>query len=254
MGRKGMSINGVYIDAITRPDVRNTLRDFLQGTRARHVVTINPEFLAAAAEDDQFRADLNSADLSLADGFGVVLASFFLGKRLPARTTGHDVMHMLAALSEEQNASIFLYGGFGSRVHRAAAALKKAYPKITLVGADTEHRFWGWKLPEWAIRHRIQLAAPAILIVGLGAGKQERWIRRNLPDLPSVKIAVGVGGVFDVWSGAVARAPRAFQVLGLEWAWRVFKEPHRVQRIITATLRFPLSVIRLHYRKTPDFL
>lgn len=254
MGRDGISINGVHIDAISAQEVPMRLRAFLNGEKPHHVVTVNPEFLAAAAEDEQFRADLNSADLALADGFGVVLMSFFLGKKLPGRTTGHDVLAMLAGLSAETGAPIFLYGGEGSRAHRAAMAIKREYPKAVFVGADTEHRFWGWHIPEWIIRARIQKAAPRILVAAMGAGKQERWIRRNMPHLPSVRIAVGVGGVFDVLSGDIRRAPRVFQITGLEWLWRVIVEPRRLQRIITATLRFPLSVIRLHYRKTPDFL
>lgn len=249
MGRKVVRLNGVDIDALTREEALERFRAFLAGDTPRHVVTINPEFLAAAAEDERFCADLNSADLSLADGIGVFLVSALMRKPLPARITGHDIVHMLCTLSGETGARMYIYGGFGSRAHRAAHRLKQAYPNIRLAGADTEHRFWGWKIPEWIMRRRIQLAAPQILLVALGAGKQERWLRRNLPHLPSVRIGVGVGGAIDVLSGDLRRAPRWLRRLGLEWTYRLAQEPQRADRIVTATLRFPLSVLRFWYKK-----
>lgn len=250
MHRDVVRINGVDIDLIKPEEVRERFRAFLDEARPHHVATVNPEFLAAVEEDERFRTDLNSADLALPDGIGVVFASWLLGKKIPARITGHDAVAMLAEISEETGARVFIFGGYGSRAHRAAAALKQKYPRMHLVGADTEHRFWGWKIPEHTIRRRIAQASPEIIFVAMGAGKQERWLRRNLPHLLSVRIGIGIGGVIDILSGDLVRAPLWMRRLGLEWAHRLLQEPQRSQRIMTATLRFPISVIRFWYSKS----
>lgn len=247
--QKHVLLGNVRIDALPRRELKACLRAYLNGKKARHIVTINPEFVVAAEHDPAFRTILNEADLAVADGVGVYLASLLQGKPLPGRITGHDILTALAELSEETGARIFLYGGLGNRAHRAAAALKHDYPKLTIAGADTEHRFWGWRIPDVVMRQRIRRARPDVVIVGLGAGKQERWIKQNLPHFPSVKIGVGVGGVLDVLAGAVPRAPALIRRLGLEWLFRLLREPWRRDRILTATLRFPLAMIRLKHQK-----
>jgi len=86
-------------------------------------------------------------------------------------------------------------------------------------------------------------AAPTIVLVGLGAPKQERWIARHADAFPSVRVMIGVGGAFDMWAGSRRRAPRAFRRLGLEWLWRLTLEPRRLPRIIRATVVFPVLAV-----------
>ncbi len=89
----------------------------------------------------------------------------------------------------------------------------------------------------------IRSAAPTIVLVGLGAPKQERWIERHADAFPSVRIMIGVGGAFDMWGGSKRRAPRAFRTLGLEWLWRLALEPRRLPRILRATVVFPVLAL-----------
>jgi N-acetylglucosaminyldiphosphoundecaprenol N-acetyl-beta-D-mannosaminyltransferase len=89
----------------------------------------------------------------------------------------------------------------------------------------------------------IRSAAPTIVLVGLGAPKQERWIERHADAFPSVRIMIGVGGAFDMWAGSKRRAPRAFRALGLEWLWRLALEPRRLPRILRATVVFPVLAL-----------
>jgi len=90
---------------------------------------------------------------------------------------------------------------------------------------------------------RIRAAAPTIVLVGLGAPKQERWIVRHAADFPSARVMMGVGGAFDMWAGRLPRAPGLLHRLGLEWAWRLALEPHRLRRITRATLVFPFLAL-----------
>jgi N-acetylglucosaminyldiphosphoundecaprenol N-acetyl-beta-D-mannosaminyltransferase len=246
---KSIKVNGVRLDAVRRADLLPRFREYLAADRPHRIATVNPEFIVAADHDTRFKKHLNDSDLNVADGFGVLLASRFLLTPLPERITGHDLVDELCRLSEETGARIYLFGGKGGQAHRAAERLKRRYPRVALAGADTERRFWGWRIPDAVMRLRIARTAPQILLVGLGAGKQEQWIADALPHLPSVRIAVGVGGAFDVISGDLSRGPHLFRALGLEWAWRLVQEPHRFQRIVTATLRFPATVVRFRYRK-----
>ena len=91
---------------------------------------------------------------------------------------------------------------------------------------------------------KIREEAPDILLIALGHGKQEKWIAAHLPELPSVKVAMGVGGAFDFIAGRVLRAPRILRRLGLEWLWRLILQPSRLPRIWRAVIKFPILVLR----------
>jgi len=90
----------------------------------------------------------------------------------------------------------------------------------------------------------INRCQPEILLVALGAPKQEKWIAQNLGKIPSVKVAIGVGGAFDLLSGQIKRAPKIFQALGLEWLWRLFREPRRWRKVWRSVVVFPIIVLR----------
>ena len=114
-------------------------------------------------------------------------------------------------------------------------ALMKTGGKFMLAGGKR-----GW--PDLA---KINKARPDYLFVGLGAPKQEKWIYHNLPKMPSVKLAMGVGGAFDYISGRVKRAPRFMRSLGLEWLYRLIRQPWRFPRIVTAVLKFGWRILKM---------
>ncbi len=161
-------------------------------------------------------------------------------QHLPERVTGVDTMTDLClALTKEH--PVFLLGAAPGIADKAAAVLKAKNPGLNVAGtyagspADSD-------APE--ILRKIAVSGAQILFVAYGAPKQDVWIDRHLKELPSVKIAMGVGGRFDFIAGAQVRAPTAFRSLGLEWLWRVVREPKRIGRILTAVVVFPWMVLR----------
>jgi len=173
-----------------------------------------------AQKDEKFRNILNSADFCLCEGRGLYLAARFLGKKLKQEINGVELIYNLNSNLKSQNSKLFLFGGTEEIIERVAKKLGNS-----VVGY--EH---GYQDLEKAIE-RINSVKPDILLVGLGSPKQEKFIYENFKKMPSVKVAIGVGGAFDFISGRVKRAPRIIQKIGLEWLWRLILQPKRFKRI-----------------------
>ncbi len=239
-----VTILGVGIDKVTTDDAALLARRFLASPGQYHITTVNPEFLMEARHHQFFRTVLQKADLSLPDGFGLLAAARFKGTPLSGRVTGADFTLRLAELAQELGARIFLFGAEDGVARLAAHALQRHVPGLKIVGAENEWSFLRHKRSNQEILARIRRRRPSILLVALGSPQQELWIAEHLSLLPSVRIAMGVGGTFDFYAGRVRRAPLAFRRLGLEWLWRLTLEPRRWHRIVTAVIRFPLAVLR----------
>ena len=186
------------------------------------VITANPEFVMLARRDAEVAAIARGADIVIADGTGVVLGSRVLGEGLP-RVAGRVLVDRLVPQLASRGASVYLLGAAIGVAERAAEALAQRAPGLRIAGtyagsADTESAA------------RVAEAAPDVVLVAYGMPKQERWIARHWADLPSVRLAIGVGGVFDQLAG-VQRVPPAFvHRIGLEWLWRLLNEPSRWRR------------------------
>ncbi|MBI4426410.1 MAG: WecB/TagA/CpsF family glycosyltransferase [Candidatus Kerfeldbacteria bacterium] len=238
------TIFDVPLDPVTLSSALDRAEAALAGQRLFHVVTPGPEFLMAAHANRKFRAVLQRADLSLPDGFGVIMAAWWLGLERLSRVTGMDFVRGLAARAAVKGYRLFLFGGASGVVARAAAALVREFPGIRIAGVESGVRGWV-RLPDALVSWRIRRAQPDILLVALGAPKQELWIDRHRAQLGRVRLVVGVGGVFDYLAGAVRWPPRLVRLLGLEWLWRLVLQPRqRWQRIVTATWRFAREVLR----------
>ncbi|MBU0531762.1 MAG: WecB/TagA/CpsF family glycosyltransferase [Candidatus Uhrbacteria bacterium] len=240
-----INILGVNISTLNKSELKDALADLLESDRQHYVVTPNPEMLVAAQKDSEFQDILNGADIAIADGVGLQYAATSSGQNLP-RITGNDLLKMLAALCTDKNKKIMLLGGEKEDVAKKSAdLLLEEYPTLQV---DHDPAGPVYKLDdEWhmnpAVIQHIKEFEPAVLLVAFGHGKQEKWIRAFLSELPSVKLAAGIGGAFDYLSGSVPRAPRHLQTMGLEWAYRLYKEPKRLGRIWTAVVVFPFCVI-----------
>lgn len=240
------SILGVRIDSVTPAEALEKASGFLASSGSHTIFTPNPEMLVKAARDSYFKEILNGGDLNICDGFGISLVSGFSIKRI----TGVDFMLYICRLAEEKSFSVYLLGsGNQTVVPKAAANIQRYFSELQIVGTDpgpqiveanchSDPAFAGEEFLSDEVIRDIQSKQPAILFVAFGMGKQEKWIRENLPKLPSVKIAMGVGGSFDYLAGAVPRAPRLMRVLGLEWLYRLFRQPKRFGRIWNATIKF----------------
>lgn len=243
-----MHILGINIDNIALPEVLNKVREFLHTQKQHYIVTINPEFIMAARKDDEFKNILNKADLSVADGKGIVFAARRYGNKLQGRITGVDLLWKICEVAQEEGRSIFLLGSKRGVPDQAAEKIKERYQNIRIVGAECGYRHWHRHIKDEQLVKMINRRGPDILFVAFGQVKQEKWIYHNLPKLSSVKLAMGVGGSFDFISGNVKRAPQWMRSIGLEWLYRLMRQPWRLPRIITAVVRFSGAVL-LHKQK-----
>ena len=236
----------VKVDNVSREQAIARI-DLMLRDGGQHIITTpNPEFVVAAQKDKDFMNILNRASLALPDGFGLILAAKFLGIPLKERIVGSDFVWDLAKLAAEKGHTVYLLGGKGSVVEHAAQELRMKNHELRIVGYDAGPNLNSPTAPLYslAIIGRIREACPDILLVAFGQIKQEKWIAKHLGDLRSVKIAIGVGGAFDFIAGRVRRAPLFLRLLGLEWFWRLLRQPWRLPRIYRAVIKFSYFILK----------
>lgn len=234
---------GVPVHDLSLEELKTVLRVWLVGERPRIIVTPNPEFVMLAGQDAEFRNLLTKADLSLPDGVGLRFAVAALtNDRLEHRHTGADTLVLLSELAAIEKKKLVLLGGSPRKTQRAAKTLRERFPGLDVTTFDPgiidEHHV---RLSE-ATLAGVERLSPHIVAVALGQGKQERVMEILKAKIPSVRILIGIGGASDYISQAVRRAPTSWQRYGFEWLWRLLQEPWRWQRILNATMFFPLRV------------
>ncbi|OGZ36312.1 MAG: hypothetical protein A3J64_03120 [Candidatus Portnoybacteria bacterium RIFCSPHIGHO2_12_FULL_38_9] len=232
-----VKILGVKIDNLIMDEALKRVEQMMNDNKQHYIVTANPEFLVQAQKDKEFRGILNSADLAVADGIGLIFASWFLGRSLKQRITGVDLMEKICQLASQKRWPIFLLGGKEGIAERAAENLKQKYRGLEQLQLSSSLK-----------NCSIGAAPKYLLFVALGAPKQEKWLVKNLKKMPSVKLAMGVGGAFDFLAGRVWRAPKILRAGGLEWFWRLALQPWRIGRIFRAVVIFPWLVILFKVR------
>lgn len=225
--RERMNILGVLLDQTDYQKAYRQTERFLDSSGNKVIVTPNAEIVMAAQKNPELRAALNSADLCLPDGIGVVIASKILGKPLAERTTGFDFMMKLLELANKRSLSLFLLGGKPEVAEKAGEKISSMFPNVKIVGV---HHGYFSENEEEAIIDSINHAKPDILLVAMGCPKQEIFMIKNKSKM-QFKIAMGVGGSFDVLSGNVQRAPQFVQNIGLEWLYRLIMQPSRLKRV-----------------------
>ncbi len=242
-----IEILGVKTDAVTTEEAVERLKLFLDEPRGHAVFTPNPEMLVLARKQLRFRKALSMADLAIPDGSGLLWAAWLIGKKLPARVTGTDMVERVCQLAAENNKSVFFLGGRWGVAERAANVLAQKYPRLKIAGVsdggDVVRDENGVPVLTSGVYEMLNSCVPDILFVAFGHGKQEEWILAHLEEFPSVRIAMGVGGAFDFIAGDVRRAPKIIQKIHLEWLWRLILQPWRIRRILIATVVFPCLVI-----------
>jgi len=191
--------------------------------RTRLVVTGNPLMVIAAQKDPEFMSILRSADLMVPDGVGILWAAQKLGKKLPERVDGVSLVYR--TLQMRPSPRVFLLGGKPGVAEKARLAAEKDMPGVRICG--THHGYFH-AAEEDKVVQAIAEKKPDVLFVGMGSPKQEKFIWKNRHRL-GAKVAVGVGGVLDILSGQATRAPESFQKAGLEWLFRLVREPRRLK-------------------------
>lgn len=242
-----LKVLGVPVDAITYDSWMRRIGSWVAaGGGARHVCTVNPEFIMIAQGDPIFFNILNRAEICVADGVGLLWASRHLGAPISERVTGSDGVPLIARHAAQSGWKLFLLGAGEGIAERAAAILRERQPSLVI--ADS---YGGSPAPseEDAIVARINASGADILLVAYGAPNQDKWIARNLPRL-DVAMAMGIGGSLDFIAGVVPRAPHWMRARGLEWLYRLLRQPWRLRRMLRLP-RFALAVLRQKARGKP---
>ena len=220
-----VDILGVGFDRVALVDAVARIEQRLDRGERTFIITANPEFVMLCRETPEVAEIAEHADLVVPDGTGAVVASRLLGDPLPGRAPGRLLVDRLAAVATERRLSLFLLGAGPGIAERAAARLLDRHPDLRIAGT-----YAGSADDDGDVVPRVLAAAPDVVLVAFGMPKQERWIARNLTRLPSVRVAVGVGGSLDYLAGAAKAPPAVVHAVGLEWLWRLAREPQRWRR------------------------
>lgn len=262
-------ILGINIDNLNKTEALKQIGNFLTDGRQHWIATINPEIAVRAHKNKKYRDILNKADLRVADGVGIIWISRFLGEGLRERITGVDLTYdiLFDVGFREPYIRAMIIGAENDSREKAAENLKKLFPYVDLRFSSLTIKFNrenngeidpacrqagknNKKNEEMSaeLNGEIRKFAPDILFVAFGAPRQEQWICDNLPFLPSVKLAIGVGGAIDMISGKLPRAPKIIRKIGMEWLWRLWLEPRRFKRIFNAIVVFPYLAIKYKFK------
>jgi len=253
--RNIVPILGIGIDSGLREEVLNRAWSLISTEREAVpalIVTPNPEIVSRAQSDYELAYILNSADLAVPDGIGIVAAAWVLHPnskmvRIPGRLFAEE----LVKLCSKHNKKVFLLGGAPGAAELAVKNLKNRIknqelritaaegPQLNLDGKPVDEV--QEQIEEEVIK-RINSFKPDLLLVGFGAPKQEKWLARRLEKI-NVSAAMVVGGMIDYTAGILPLPPRAFSELGFEWLWRLITQPSRLGRILTAVVVFPCQVL-----------
>lgn len=216
---------GVGFDNLTLEEAAAAGAALVEADGFHYAVTPNPEFILAARKDPDFSRVLGKADLVLADGVGVIHSAKILGRPLKGKVPGIDFAQRLIAWMAAHGKRLFLLGAKPGVAELAAANLKDKYPGLIVCGTHD-----GYFKEDGPVVEAIRQAAADVVFVCLGAPKQEFWMAKNGP-ASGAHLMVGLGGSLDVFAGVVERAPEGFQKLGMEWLYRLMKEPKRIGRM-----------------------
>lgn len=269
-----IDILGVQIDTLKKVEVLEKIEDLLRVKNSKeYIVTPNPEICLKASYDYQYKEILNNALLRVPDGAGLQWAAQFLASKrilknakylnipiafldwlytafrftfsrkykakcIPELVHGVDLVTDLSELSSKNGFSIFFLGGEEGIAESAAKNLRKKFPNMKIAGTYAGKPF---TYNDAKIIGEINKSKADVVFVAFGAPKQEKWIAKHIHDL-KIKLAIGVGGALDFHAGKVSRAPELYKKWGVEWLWRLKKQPWRKNRIRNAVLKFPHRV------------
>ncbi len=225
-------VRGVFFDNVTLDEAAQLLRAAARENRSGvSVFTPNSEIVQLCIEDASLRDRINDGGLIVPDGIGVIKAARILGTPLKGKVAGVDLGRRVMAFAAEEGFPVALVGGKPGVAEDAAAAMQAEYPDLNVcLTADGYFKKEGEE--NEAVLSRIRESGARIVFICFGAPAQEKWIAANRDKLPGVNLLLGLGGSLDVYSGRVKRAPDVFVRLGLEWLYRLLKEPKRIGRMM----------------------
>lgn len=229
---------GVGFDNISMAQAVEKACDLLKKHAAGYVVTPNPEIVMLCREDNDTACAVNSAAMVIPDGIGVIYGAKLLGTPLREKIPGIDFTSALMDKMQQSAGSVFLLGSKPGVAEKAAENLAAKYPGLQFVGTND-----GYFQDDEPIIEKINAVHPDLLLVCLGAPKQEKWMQKNADKL-DVGLMIGAGGSLDVYAGVAQRAPELWQRLGLEWLYRLLKQPQRIGRMMRLPKFLVLVIIK----------
>ncbi|WNW17347.1 WecB/TagA/CpsF family glycosyltransferase [Lactiplantibacillus plantarum] len=246
--RNRIHIMGTQIDVLTVSQTVNLVEQYVQLKIPLHLIGVNADKLNANKNNPSLEKIVNSCGIINADGASVVLASKFLGKPLPERVAGIDLMYKLVELSADKGYSIYLLGARKTVVERTAKNLKSRFSGLNIVGIRDGY----FDESEWGeLAEQLRQKKPDFIFVGITSPLKE-YLVEFLQNHGVSGVLMGVGGSFDVISGKIKRAPKWMQKANLEWLFRVGAEPKRLfKRYFIGNFRFIRSILHEKFL-TPD--
>lgn len=221
-----IDVLGLKIDNVTMGEAVENVFSFFDSEKAHSVYTPNAEMAMAAVKDSEYMSILNSADLLIPDGAGVVLGAKLLGTKLKEKVAGIELV--LNLLKSGKTFSVFLYGGEPGVGEKAAKNIKMKYPSVKVCGITHGYHDSSMENETIAV---IKSAEPDLILVGLSFPGQEKWIHRVMPLLPG-STAIGCGGTINFLAGVVKRSPGFMIKMNLEWLYRLIRQPKRLGRMM----------------------
>lgn len=231
-----INVRGVNFDNLTALEAAEKLGARLEGGREQGLLAVytpNAEILQLCIEKNEYFELINSAEMIIPDGIGVIKAAKILGHPLKERVPGVELGEKILAFAAQKGKTVFFLGGKPGVAEAAAERMSNKYPGLMVCG--TENGYFAKQGEESdAVVKKIAESGAELLFVCLGVPVQERWIYDNREALgKTVKVAMALGGSLDIYSGEVKRAPAFFRNTGLEWLYRLMKEPSRLGRMMS---------------------
>jgi len=250
-----IKILNIKISTLSKVEILGFIKNNLIENKKIFIATPNPEFLLEANKNEKFKNILNSTDLNIPDGIGIIYASNILNTspKIKERRAGSDLTLEIIKIAKDLNKKIFLLGG---NDEEQLELVKNKIGNEIVLDYDI-----GFEKIDWdnnlnpneeknnLLINKINNSNAEIIFVAFGAPKQEYWIYENLNKLKNIKLAIGIGGTFDFIAGYKKRAPVWMQKTGLEWLFRLIQEPGRFKRIFNAVIIFPIKIIISKFKK-----
>lgn len=239
-----ITILGVPINNITRDEAGEITEKLIKESNktCKMVFAPNVEFIMMAQKDKEFFELLQKSSLSTPDSIGVIIGAKLQHKSFKERIPGQSYFRKIIELSNEKGYSIYLLGGTPGIPEKAKENLEKLFPNVNIVGVH--HGYFADESEEKQVIDEINNLQPNVLFVALGAPRQEKWIRDHRHVL-HVDVATGQGGTYDYEAGKIKRAPVWIQKIGMEWFWRLCREPKRIKR----QLVLPVYLLKVLFAK-----
>lgn len=233
---------GVAINAISMPQAVTQISSYCrraQHTSMKIVSFVNPDCLNKASQDREYHYLLDRSDMVLPDGSGLRIAAKLLGLPIYDNVNGTDLFPLLCEEAARNGQRLFLFGGKPGIAKTAGNAMQARFPDLKIVGCLD-----GYAHQDDAVVRKINASSADIVLVGLGAPRQEKWLDQHHQEL-NAAVGIGVGGLFDYYSGHIKRAPLWLREIGLEWTWRILQEPGaKWRRYVLGNPLFLLRVLR----------